>query len=612
MADYSISQLTEDVTAADSDLIEVSKNNGDGTFTSRKQTRATHLAGKANQADLAAHTGNTANPHSVTKAQVGLSNVDNTADLAKPVSTATQTALDGKANTDHSHTSAQPTTIKKTGTSIGTRTGINLIEGTNVTLTVADDAINDEVDITITAAAGAGGYATVQEEGAALTARDKLNFIGATVTAADDSANGRTNVTINAAASTHTHPISEVTNLQTTLDGKADDADVTTHTSNTANPHSVTKTQVGLGNVQDLKMNLAATGAPAAANDSGAGYAVGSRWIDTTNDKEYVCVDATAAAAVWTETTQSGGSATNLSTTQTATSVTVNSDTGTDATIPTADGTNAGVMSAAQQTKLAGIESGATANSPDATLLGRANHTGTQAISTVANLQTSLDAKAVALHTPFGEHDVLHGYTLTKQGRILSRGTTGAWNEALVESPNVFWDPKAGHYKMVYVGYSGAPGSATKASLGYATSTNLETWTQYGSNPFFGASGTVGAPDENGTSGPFVWYEDGTYHLFYIGLTATGYEAGTKRICYATSTDFATWTRHGAIISPSGSGWRAGAIWHPNLVKRGSRYYLFFNASTSAGATKNITNTVPFTWQQNDLLGFTATYEAAE
>lgn len=46
------------------------------------------------QSDLAAHEANTSNPHSVTKAQVGLSNVDNTSDANKPISTATQTALD--------------------------------------------------------------------------------------------------------------------------------------------------------------------------------------------------------------------------------------------------------------------------------------------------------------------------------------------------------------------------------------------------------------------------------------------------------------------------------------------------------------------------------------
>jgi hypothetical protein len=41
---------------------------------------------------LGSHTGNTSNPHSVTKAQVGLSNVDNTSDVNKPVSTAQATA----------------------------------------------------------------------------------------------------------------------------------------------------------------------------------------------------------------------------------------------------------------------------------------------------------------------------------------------------------------------------------------------------------------------------------------------------------------------------------------------------------------------------------------
>lgn len=38
------------------------------------------------------HTSNTSNPHSVTKSQVGLGNVDNTSDVNKPVSTAQATA----------------------------------------------------------------------------------------------------------------------------------------------------------------------------------------------------------------------------------------------------------------------------------------------------------------------------------------------------------------------------------------------------------------------------------------------------------------------------------------------------------------------------------------
>ena len=50
-------------------------------------------------ASYEAHIESTNNPHEVTKAQVGLGNVDNTSDLNKPVSTATQTALNGKQNT---------------------------------------------------------------------------------------------------------------------------------------------------------------------------------------------------------------------------------------------------------------------------------------------------------------------------------------------------------------------------------------------------------------------------------------------------------------------------------------------------------------------------------
>jgi hypothetical protein len=43
------------------------------------------------------------------KADVGLGNVDNTSDLNKPISTATQTALDGKSGTSHTHSDATTT-----------------------------------------------------------------------------------------------------------------------------------------------------------------------------------------------------------------------------------------------------------------------------------------------------------------------------------------------------------------------------------------------------------------------------------------------------------------------------------------------------------------------
>lgn len=48
------------------------------------------------QTNLETHINNKSNPHEVTKDQVGLGNVDNTSDANKPISTATQNALNGK------------------------------------------------------------------------------------------------------------------------------------------------------------------------------------------------------------------------------------------------------------------------------------------------------------------------------------------------------------------------------------------------------------------------------------------------------------------------------------------------------------------------------------
>ena len=45
----------------------------------------------------------------ITKSDIGLSNVDNTTDLDKPISTAVQNALNGKAGTNHTHTESEIT-----------------------------------------------------------------------------------------------------------------------------------------------------------------------------------------------------------------------------------------------------------------------------------------------------------------------------------------------------------------------------------------------------------------------------------------------------------------------------------------------------------------------
>ena len=89
----------------------------------------------------------------------------------------------------------------------------------------------------------------------------------------------------------------------------------------------------------------------------------------------------------------------NLTTSQSSTNVTINSDVGTDAVIPLGNGVNAGVSlndyTTAEKTKLSGIAAGATVNSSDATLLNRSNHTGTQLSSTISDFNTQIAANAL-------------------------------------------------------------------------------------------------------------------------------------------------------------------------------------------------------------------------
>lgn len=88
----------------DSHMINAATTSQAGVMSSADKTKLNGLKDQASitadidavQTNLETHINNKTNPHEVTKAQVGLGNVDNTADTDKPISTATQTALDAK------------------------------------------------------------------------------------------------------------------------------------------------------------------------------------------------------------------------------------------------------------------------------------------------------------------------------------------------------------------------------------------------------------------------------------------------------------------------------------------------------------------------------------
>lgn len=64
----------------------------------------------------------------------------------------------------------------------------------------------------------------------------------------------------------------------------------------------------GTGAIDELKYNLAASAAPTVNDDSSAGYAIGSLWIDTTNDNIYRATDVSVGAANWEQLNGAAGS----------------------------------------------------------------------------------------------------------------------------------------------------------------------------------------------------------------------------------------------------------------------------------------------------------------
>ena len=82
--------------------------------------------------------------------------VDLTPDQLVAIINAATTALNAARLPSTADTNAR-IAVEKNGSSIGTRRSINFIEGSNVNLTIDDDASGEEVDVTINSTASGGG-----------------------------------------------------------------------------------------------------------------------------------------------------------------------------------------------------------------------------------------------------------------------------------------------------------------------------------------------------------------------------------------------------------------------------------------------------------------------
>ena len=200
---------------------------------------------------------------------------------------------------------------------------------------------------------------------------------------------------------------------------------------------------------------------------------------------------------------------------------------------------------------------------------------------------------------------------IKKAGIILPTGQKGEFDESMVESPDVFYEPTLGCLVMIYTAYKGAD-ETLEASHGYAVSQDGVHWTKKGR--FFTGSGMNGTPDSHGVTGPTMVLHKGKYYLFYIGLTRSGYEGGTKSLCLAVADSFRDFLegrarRLGAVMRPGGDGWHQGAIWHPDFLQKDGIWYCLINCTGVDGRERTGYATAsrlegPWTLSDKPLLDF--------
>jgi hypothetical protein len=181
---------------------------------------------------------------------------------------------------------------------------------------------------------------------------------------------------------------------QAALDAKATTAALTSHTENTSNPHSTTKAQVGLPDVDNvsaaaLRDRSTHTGTQAIETIAGLALSLGGKQDDLVSGVNIKTVNGESLLGGGDIPIAGGGAGVSSVNGQTGVAV-LDADDISDAS------TTKKFTTAAEIAKLAGIAAGATVNDTDASLKNRANHTGTQASSTISDFNSASDARIAA------------------------------------------------------------------------------------------------------------------------------------------------------------------------------------------------------------------------
>lgn len=199
------------------------------------------------------HIANTSNPHSVTKAQVGLGNVDNTSDANKPISTATQSALNeilAAISTINGKISTTASSSNKLVSASEMGDAIASVEAKQLYKTASQGSFATKAQLT-----SATTFYNADGSVATPTKNDVAYVL------ADESHDGKSAKYVIASTSPSivwgfVIAFSDVTFTQDELNAIRSGitaAKVTSYDSHltASNPHNITKSTVGLGNVEN-------------------------------------------------------------------------------------------------------------------------------------------------------------------------------------------------------------------------------------------------------------------------------------------------------------------------------------------------------------------------
>ena len=195
-------------------------------------------AGSNNHAAIDSHLGNSSNPHSTTKTQVGLGSVDNVQQL--PMSYLdTDTSL--TANSD-----------VKVASQKAVKTYVDAQNGSqNTTISANATTMNNHISNT------SNPHATTKAQ-VSLGNVDNVQQLPMSYLDTDGAFTANSDAKVASQKATKTYMDGQVSTLNTTISGinttvGANQTTMNNHISNTSNPHSTTKAQVGLGNVDNLQ-----------------------------------------------------------------------------------------------------------------------------------------------------------------------------------------------------------------------------------------------------------------------------------------------------------------------------------------------------------------------